>query len=52
MTREERMDKVWDCIGRVLATPDAEQVIALVEDLEHIPDITALMQLLGHTRRE
>ena len=52
MTREERMDKVWDCIGRVLATPDAEQVIELVEDLEHIPDITALMQLLGHTRRE
>lgn len=52
MSREERMDKVWDCIGRVLPTPEAERVIALLEDLEHVPDITVLMQLLSHTRRE
>ena len=52
MTREERLDKVWDCVGRVLATPEATRVIALLEDLENVPDISALMQRIGHTRRE
>lgn len=52
MTREERLEKVWDCIGRVLATPEATRVIALLEDLEHVPDISTLMQEIGRTRRE
>ena len=51
MTREERMDKVWDCIGRELSQQDAERVIALLEDLENVPDIAALMQIIGQTRR-
>lgn len=51
MSREERMDKVWDCISRVLATPEATQMIAMLEDLEHVPDISAVMQLIGQARR-
>jgi len=51
MTREERMAKVWDCIGRVLSQQDAERAIALLEDLEHVPDITAVMQIIGQTSR-
>ena len=47
MTREERMFKVWDCVGRALPQADAEQMIALLEDLEHVPDIAALMQIVG-----
>lgn len=47
MTREERMVKVWDCVGRALPQADAEQMIALLEDLEHVPDIAALMQIVG-----
>jgi hypothetical protein len=50
MTREERMDKVWDCIGRALSHQDAERVIALLEDLENVSDISAVMQIIGQTR--
>jgi 2-methylcitrate dehydratase PrpD len=50
MSREERLAKVWDCVGRALSTADAERAIALVEDLEHVPDIAALMQIIGQTR--
>ena len=50
MTREERLDKVWDCVGRILSTQDAERVIALLEDLENVPDISALLQIIGQTR--
>src|SRR2546427_671628 len=50
MTRAERLDKVWDCVGRVLSTQDAERVIALLEDLENVPDISALLQIIGQTR--
>ena len=47
MTREERMDKVWDCIGRALSQSDAQRVIDLCEDLENVSDITELMAILG-----
>jgi hypothetical protein len=50
MTREERLDKVWDCVGRVLSKTDAERVIALLEDLENVPDISDIMQMIGQTR--
>jgi 2-methylcitrate dehydratase PrpD len=50
MTREEHLDKVWDCVGRVLSKQDAERVIALLEDLENVPDISVLMQIIGQTR--
>ena len=48
MNREQRMAKVWDCIGRVLTDRDGERMLALVEDLENVPDISALMGILGH----
>ncbi len=47
MSRQQRMAKVWDCIGRVLAIPDGERMLELVEDLENVPDISALMAILG-----
>ena len=50
MSREERMAKVWDCVGRALSTADAECAIALLEDLENVPDIAAIMQIIGQTK--
>ncbi len=47
MSREQRMAKVWDCIGRVLSDREGERMLALVEDLENVPDISALMAILG-----
>jgi hypothetical protein len=47
MSREQRMGKVWDCIGRVLSDRDGERMLALVEDLENVPDISTLMTILG-----
>jgi hypothetical protein len=47
MTHEERMDKIWDCIGRALSDQDAEHVIALLEDLENVADISTIMRILG-----
>jgi 2-methylcitrate dehydratase PrpD len=52
MSREERMAKVWDCVGRALSTSDASRAIALLEDLEHVPDISAIMQIIGQSRTE
>ena len=47
MSRDERMDKIWDCVRRALPKQDAQQVIDLVEDLENVTDISALMQIMG-----
>ena len=47
MSREQRLAKVWDCIGRVLGDRDGGRMLALVEDLENVPDISALMAILG-----
>ena len=47
MNRDERMDKIWDCIGRALPKQDAQKLIDLVEDLENVTDISALMRIIG-----
>lgn len=47
MSRDERMAKIWDCIGRALPKQDAQQVIDLLEDLENVTDISSLMQIMG-----
>ncbi|HEU0021773.1 MAG TPA: MmgE/PrpD family protein [Dehalococcoidia bacterium] len=47
MSQDERMDKVWDCIGRALPRGEAQQVIDLVEGLENLADISSLMQIMG-----
>jgi hypothetical protein len=52
MSREERMAKVWDCVGRALSKSDASRAIALLEDLEKVPDISAIMQIIGQSRTE
>jgi 2-methylcitrate dehydratase PrpD len=47
MSRQQRMDKVWDCIERVLSRRDGERMVAMVEGLEDVADISVLMDLLG-----
>ena len=47
MTREERMDKVWDCIGRALPREDCERALEMLEGLETVEDIAELMGILG-----
>ena len=47
LSREQRMAKVWDCIGRVLADRDGDRMLAMVEDLENLPDVSVLMAILG-----
>ena len=41
------MDKVIDCIGRVLTDQDTSRLISMIEDLENVPDISVIMDLLG-----
>jgi len=47
MRREERMDKVIDCVGRVLTHQDANRLVSLIEDLENVADISEMMDLMG-----
>ena len=47
MSREERMDKVIDCVGRVLTHQDANRLVSLIEDLENVADISEIMDLIG-----
>ena len=47
MSREERMDKVIDCVGRVLTDQDADRLVSLIEDLENVADISEIMDLMG-----
>jgi 2-methylcitrate dehydratase PrpD len=47
MNRQQRMTKIWDCIGRVLSDRDGERMLDLVENLENIKDLSALMGILG-----
>ena len=47
MRREERMDKVIDCVGRVLTHQDANRLVSLIEDLENVADISEIMDLIG-----
>ena len=41
------MDKVIDCIGRVLTDQDTGRLISMIEDLENVPDISVIMDLIG-----
>ena len=47
MSREERMDKVIDCIGRVRPDQDTSRLISMIEDLENVPDISVIMALIS-----
>lgn len=47
MSREERMDKIIDCVGRVLTDQDADRLVSLIEDLENVADISEIMDLIG-----
>ena len=47
MSRDERMDKVIDCIGRVLTDQDADRLVSLIEGLENVADISEIMDLIG-----
>ena len=47
MSREERMDKVIDCVGRMLTDQDADRLVSLIEDLGNVADISEIMDLIG-----
>ena len=51
MSREERMDKVIDCVGRVLTDQDSDRLVNLIEDLENVADISEIMNLIGRQPR-
>ena len=52
MSREERMDKCWDCVLRVLSDQDADRLFTLLEDLENVADVSAIMEILRQTPLE
>ncbi|PKB70670.1 MAG: hypothetical protein BZY87_09065 [SAR202 cluster bacterium Io17-Chloro-G6] len=47
MSREERMEKVTDCVVRVLSDRDSDRMVTLIEDLENVADISEIMAILG-----
>ena len=47
MSRDERMEKVWDCVGRVLSDSDTRRLLPLMEDLEDVEDISEVMEIIG-----
>ena len=46
MSHQERIDKFLDCVRRVLVDQDAERLLTLLEDLENVADISAIMAIL------
>jgi 2-methylcitrate dehydratase PrpD len=48
MDREERLAKLHDCAKRTLDAADIERVTGMAETLESLPDVRALMTVLGH----
>ena len=48
MDREERLAKLRDCAKRRLDAADIDRVIGMTEGLESLPDLRALMLVLGH----
>ena len=48
MNREERLAKLRDCAKRSLDSADIERVTDMAETLESLPDLRALMLVLGH----
>ncbi len=47
MSREDRMEKITDCVQRVLSDRDSYRMVALLEDLENVADISEIMSILG-----
>ncbi len=46
MSREERMEKVTDCVQRVLPDRDSHRMVTLIEDLENVSEISEIMEML------
>ncbi len=49
MSRQERMDKIWDCFRRVLVDWDGDLVLTLFEELENLADVSDPMELVGQS---
>jgi 2-methylcitrate dehydratase PrpD len=47
MSREEHLVKVRDCASRVLGSEDVERTIAMLEELENLPDLRQLTAILN-----
>ncbi len=46
LTREQRLKKFFSCAQRVLEEKQAQRVLELVEQLETLPDVTEIMDLV------
>ena len=47
MSHDEHLEKVWDCVGRVLSEADTRRLLSLMENLEDVADISAIMEILA-----
>ena len=47
MSRQQRMAKVWDCIGRVLDESSGTDMLNMIEDLENLDNISNLMATIS-----
>ncbi len=47
MSREQRLEKARDCFSRALSDQDTERVLASLENLEGLRDVSQLMATLG-----
>jgi hypothetical protein len=52
LTRDQRMKKFYSCARRVLASSEADRVVALVEELETLADVNELMGLVREAVKE
>ncbi len=50
LTREQRLKKFFSCARRVLAEGPARRVLELVEQLETLPDVTEIMDIVRGER--
>ena len=47
MSHDEHLEKVWDCVGRVLSDADTRRLLSLMENLEDVADISSVMEILA-----
>jgi hypothetical protein len=52
MSREERVAKFRTCAGRVLGAADAERALTILENLDNLPDVRELVEVLDHARAD
>jgi hypothetical protein len=52
MSREERVAKFRTCASRVLGAADVERALTILENLDNLPDVRELVEVLDHARAD